>query len=150
MSGRRTPADYDHPGVDTGVVSVHDLSVKNTYNMAYGHDLDPHGAIPPYCIGNNTYTPNYPAIPRAADSFAPNVTGAPRIRRSPATTHQYGRAMQGNFSPGGSGRHTRSSARTLRKAQLHSACERFGSSLFCPEPLISGRVDFIISHGRDG
>ena len=39
--------------------------------MAYGPDPDPYGAVPPYRIGYDTYTPNFPAIPGVANSFAP-------------------------------------------------------------------------------
>lgn len=41
--------------------------------MMYGPDPDPYGAVPPYRIGYDTYTPNYPGIPGVANSFAPNA-----------------------------------------------------------------------------
>ena len=62
-------------GIGAGAVTGYDSSAKSTYTMAYGQDPDPYGAIPPYRIGYNTYTPNYPAIPGVANSFAPNVAG---------------------------------------------------------------------------
>ena len=34
-----------------------------------GQDPDPYGAVPPYQIGYDTYTPNYPAIPGVLNSF---------------------------------------------------------------------------------
>lgn len=52
--------------------------------MAYGQDPDPYGAVPPYSIGYQTYTPNYPAIPGVANSFAPGAENA----QHPATFHQ--------------------------------------------------------------
>lgn len=47
------------------------MGVDNSYNMAYGSDPDPYGAIPPYPIGYDTYVPNYPSIPGMPNSFAP-------------------------------------------------------------------------------
>lgn len=41
--------------------------------MMYGADPDPYGAVPPYRIGYDTYTPNYPSIPGVPNSFAPNM-----------------------------------------------------------------------------
>lgn len=54
------------PGAITG-----NPEYNNTYTMTYGADPDPYGAVPPYRIGYETYTPNYPAIPGVANSFAP-------------------------------------------------------------------------------
>lgn len=39
--------------------------------MMYGADPDPYGAVRPYRIPYDTYTPNYPGIPGVANSFAP-------------------------------------------------------------------------------
>jgi hypothetical protein len=63
-------------GIGPGAVVNQDVS--NNYSMMYGADPDPYGAVPPYRIGYETYTPNYPAIPGVANSFAPNMamTGA--------------------------------------------------------------------------
>ncbi|KAK4541967.1 hypothetical protein LTR36_007167 [Oleoguttula mirabilis] len=55
------------PGAITGGHGGNDLS----YSMAYGADPDPYGAVRPYRIGYETYTPNYPGIPGVANSFAP-------------------------------------------------------------------------------
>lgn len=43
--------------------------------MAYGPDPDPYGAVRPYSIGYETYTPNYPGIPGVANSFAAGGAG---------------------------------------------------------------------------
>ena len=37
-------------------------------------DPDPYGAVPPYQVGYDTYTPNYPAIPGVINSFGPATT----------------------------------------------------------------------------
>lgn len=53
------------PGAITG------MGQDNSYTMAYGSDPDPYGAVPPYRIGYDTYTPNYPGIPGVPNSFEP-------------------------------------------------------------------------------
>ena len=45
--------------------------------MTYGPDPDPYGAVPPYRIGYDTYTPNYPGIPGVANSFDPTTIMMP-------------------------------------------------------------------------
>ncbi|KAK5126074.1 hypothetical protein LTR85_011429 [Meristemomyces frigidus] len=55
------------PGALTAGHGRDDLS----YTMAYGQDPDPYGAVRPYRIGYDTYTPNYPGIPGVSNSFAP-------------------------------------------------------------------------------
>lgn len=59
-------------GIGPGAVGSFNQNLNNTYTMMYGPDPDPYGAIPPYQIGYDTYTPNYPGIPGVANSFAPN------------------------------------------------------------------------------
>lgn len=60
-------------GIGPGAVaSYQQNSLNNSYTMMYGPDPDPYGAVPPYTIGYDTYTPNYPAIPGVANSFPPN------------------------------------------------------------------------------
>ena len=61
-------------GIGPGAIVHHSQSgpdFDNTYTMAYGTDPDPYGAIPPYQVPYNTYTPNYPGIPGINNSFAP-------------------------------------------------------------------------------
>jgi hypothetical protein len=60
-------------GIGPGAIVHHSQSgpdFDNTYTMAYGTDPDPYGAIPPYQVPYNTYTPNYPGIPGINNSFA--------------------------------------------------------------------------------
>ena len=40
----------------------------------YGQETDPYAAVPPYTIGYDPNTPNYPAIPGVANSFHPSQT----------------------------------------------------------------------------
>ena len=56
------------PGAVAGYAPHH---LNNTYTMMYGADPDPYGAVRPYRIPYDTYTPNYPGIPGVANSFAP-------------------------------------------------------------------------------
>lgn len=58
-------------GIGPGAVPSYNQQLNNAYTMAYGPDPDPYGAVPPYRIGYDTYTPNYPGIPGVANSFAP-------------------------------------------------------------------------------
>ena len=58
-------------GIGPGAIT--EYHSNNTYTMMYGPDPDPYGAVPPYQIGYETYTPNYPGIPGVANSFAPNM-----------------------------------------------------------------------------
>ena len=58
-------------GVGPGAVGAFSAGGNNNYTMMYGQDPDPYGAVPPYRIGYDTYTPNYPGIPGVANSFAP-------------------------------------------------------------------------------
>lgn len=51
-------------------------NLNNSYTMAYGPDPDPYGAVRPYNIGYETYTPNYPGIPGMANSFSGQNEGA--------------------------------------------------------------------------
>ncbi|KAK3684598.1 hypothetical protein LTR37_020129 [Vermiconidia calcicola] len=61
-------------GIGPGaVVATSDNNNNSSYTMAYGADPDPYGAVPPYRIGYDTYTPNYPGIPGVANSFAPSM-----------------------------------------------------------------------------
>ena len=63
-------------GIGPGAVGGFNQQLNNTYTMMYGPDPDPYGAIPPYRIGYETYTPNYPGIPGVANSFAPTAAMA--------------------------------------------------------------------------
>ena len=56
-------------GIGPGAITGMNQGLNNTYTMAYGPDPDPYGAVPPYRIGYETYTPNYPGIPGVANSF---------------------------------------------------------------------------------
>ncbi len=58
-------------GIGPGAVVEQNLTNNQAYAMMYGADPDPYGAVPPYRIGFDTYTPNYPAIPGVANSFPP-------------------------------------------------------------------------------
>ena len=58
-------------GIGPGAIGGFNPGLNNSYTMMYGPDPDPYGAIPPYRIGYDTYTPNYPGIPGVANSFAP-------------------------------------------------------------------------------
>ena len=60
-------------GIGPGAVSGYNQQLNTSYTMMYGADPDPYGAVPPYRIGYDTYTPNYPGIPGVANSFAPNA-----------------------------------------------------------------------------
>lgn len=53
-------------GIGPGALTAADRAAL----FATGSDPDPHGAIPPYQVGYQTYTPNYPSIPGVANSFA--------------------------------------------------------------------------------
>ena len=60
-------------GIGPGAVAPYQQNpLNNAYTMMYGQDPDPYGAVPPYSIGYDTYTPNYPAIPGVTNSFPPN------------------------------------------------------------------------------
>jgi hypothetical protein len=61
-------------GIGPGAINMHSQSGPNfdsSYTMSYGTDTDPYGAVPPYQVPYNTYTPNYPAIPGINNSFEP-------------------------------------------------------------------------------
>ncbi len=57
-----------------------------------GQDPDPYGAVPPYRIGYDTYTPNYPGIPGVVNSFANAPAGT--FGGGPAGTGTFGHAIQ--------------------------------------------------------
>jgi hypothetical protein len=62
-------------GIGPGAVGAgpqNPFALNNAYTMAYGEDRDPYGAQMPYRIPYDTYTPNWPAIPGVANSFAPS------------------------------------------------------------------------------
>jgi len=61
------------PGAITGPSN---RRMNNAYTMAYGPDPDPYGAVPPYRIGYDTFTPNYPGIPGIPNSFEQNQAGS--------------------------------------------------------------------------
>lgn len=61
-------------GIGPGAVGGFNQQLNQSYTMMYGPDPDPYGAVPPYRIGYETYTPNYPGIPGVANSFAPSAT----------------------------------------------------------------------------
>jgi len=56
-------------GIGPGAITYNG-GIDQSYAMAYGPDPDPYGAVRPYSIGYDTYTPNYPGIPGVANSFA--------------------------------------------------------------------------------
>ena len=65
-------------GIGPGAVApFNPYAMNNSYTMAYGEDRDPYGAQMPYQIPYDTYTPNYPAIPGVANSFAPSARANP-------------------------------------------------------------------------
>ena len=61
-----------------------------------GQDPDPYGAVPPYRIGYDTYTPNYPGIPGVVNSFANTPSGG--FVSGPAGTNPFGHTAQ-PFNP---------------------------------------------------
>lgn len=63
--------------ITPGAVPGFGSPLNNTYTMMYGADPDPYGAVPPYRIGYETYTPNYPGIPGVSNSFAPGANAMP-------------------------------------------------------------------------
>ncbi|WPH00426.1 Hypothetical protein R9X50_00325400 [Acrodontium crateriforme] len=58
-------------GIGPGAITNYGPESNTSYTMRYGQDPDPYGAVPPYRIGYDTYTPNYPSIPGVQNSFAP-------------------------------------------------------------------------------
>lgn len=59
-------------GIGPGAIGSYNPYNNSTYTMAYGADPDPYGAVPPYRIGYETYTPNFPQIPGIPNSFSPS------------------------------------------------------------------------------
>ncbi|KAI6967570.1 hypothetical protein KC337_g14081, partial [Hortaea werneckii] len=60
--------------IGPGAITMNN-DVNNSYTMAYGADPDPYGAVRPYSIGYDTYTPNYPGIPGMPNSFGGQAGG---------------------------------------------------------------------------
>jgi hypothetical protein len=58
-------------GIGPGALTAADREAL----YAAGTDPDPYGAIPPYQVGYQTYTPNYPGIPGVTNSFANPMAG---------------------------------------------------------------------------
>ncbi|KAI6869766.1 hypothetical protein KC338_g3290 [Hortaea werneckii] len=61
--------------IGPGAITMNN-DVNNSYTMAYGADPDPYGAVRPYSIGYDTYTPNYPGIPGMPNSFGGQAGGS--------------------------------------------------------------------------
>ena len=64
-------------GIGPGAIAGYGGEMNTAYTMMYGQDPDPYGAVPPYSVGYETYTPNYPGIPGVANSFAPSMPMQP-------------------------------------------------------------------------
>ncbi|RMY56037.1 hypothetical protein D0863_13117 [Hortaea werneckii] len=60
--------------IGPGAITMNN-DLNNSYTMAYGADPDPYGAVRPYSIGYDTYTPNYPGIPGMPNSFGGQAGG---------------------------------------------------------------------------
>ncbi|RMY45954.1 hypothetical protein D0865_09594 [Hortaea werneckii] len=60
--------------IGPGAITMNN-DLNNSYTMAYGADPDPYGAVRPYSIGYDTYTPNWPGIPGMPNSFGGQASG---------------------------------------------------------------------------